>query len=427
MAALWVFYLAELRPVPSEDGVSYLWMAQQFAAGDWHAALSMVFPPGFPLLLAPFVACGVSAEFAADACNAIAFGLTMWPLAHIARRLSPDVHGVDVVTCLLFMSASLLARVASEAYSEPLFLLVMAWGIASGLRGRYWLTGILAGMAFWIRPEGLLLALSFALVRPRIAWRAMVGAAVGVVVLALWRGLSGHGFDPLPITGFHDLRDDLPQRGMVFGNLLELPGAWLEAFGITGAVLVLWLWPKARRALPKAKALWWQVALQAAVVCTFVVRRRFLLSCAVPVVAFAGALLARLPRRWRGLVLMAVVMVGAIGGYRGGIDADRAAEGQVGRYLGGRLTSGERIASDLTRVLWFAGQRPLPPRHFDVDELAAMARPDEVRYFVFSERSKRESSRQIEAALALTFERLRLPAQLASSCAVRGIVVLVRR
>ena len=126
-------------------------------------------------------------------------------------------------------------------------------------------------------------------------------------------------------------------------------------------------------------------------------------------------------------ILAIPVLIGLFGAFSGGIDADRIAERRLGEYLGERLWGGKRVTGDLTRVLWFAGQRPLPPRHFDVAQLAAMAAPGKVRYFVFSERSKRESSRLIEAELRSTFGRYPLPEPLASLCEARGIVVLSRR
>lgn len=426
-AAVWIVALILARPVPSEDGVSYLWMAERFAMGEWRDALSTVFPPGFPLLIAPLIAAGLPLEAAADAVNTAAFALTVWPLAAIARRLVPAVSGADLAACVLFWSGSLLTRVAAEVYSEPAFLLLMAWGTAAGLAGRHGLCGALAGAAFWIRPEGLLLAASFALARPREGWRALLGAALGVALLGALRWHAGHGFDPLPLLAFHEGRDDLPQRGAVLTNLLALPGAWLEAFGLVGLVLLAWLVPRARRSLPSAPALWWQIALQLLVVCTFVVRRRFLLSCAVPVVALAGAAVARLRPAPRAAVLLVAVLAGGIGAFTGGIDADRVAERDLGVWLGERLRPGERVTGDLTRVVWFAGQRPLPPRHFDVDELRAMATHDDVRYFVFSARSRRDSSRRIEGALEGLFGRLPLPEPLAAACAERGIVVLARR
>lgn len=427
LAVFWVWAYALVRPVPSEDGVSYLWMAQQFAAGEWGAALSMVFPPGYPLLVAPLVSCGMAVEPAADAVNAIAFALCLWPLAWIARHLSPGIKDVPEYTCVLFMTGSLLLRVAAEVYSEPLFLLVMAWGTVAGLCGRYWLLGALAGVAFWIRPEGLLLPAAFFLAAPRQAWPAALPAMLGVVLLATLRWSAGRGFDPLPILGFHETRDDLEQRGQFLANLLEVYGAWFEAYGPLGALLFAWALPPARRVLPNAPALWWQIALQVVVVCTFVVRRRFLLSCAVPTIALAGAVLGRLPAAWRHVLMLALALYGIFGAALGRMDADRYAERDLGTWIAAWLEPGQRVTGDLTRVLWFAGERPLPPRHFDTRQLQAMAMADGVRYFVFSSNSKRQSAGEIEAVLASDFDRVVIPEPVGSRCRERGIVLLQRR
>ncbi len=432
-AVIWVFVLAWHRPVPSEDGVSYLWMAQRFAAGDWAGATSTVFPPGFPLLVGFVVRCGLELECAANVVNAAAFGLTIAPLAAIARRLAPTPsdHQIGWLTGLLFLSGSLLARVAAEVYSEPVFLLLMALGTAAGLRGGRFshAVGIAAGIAFWCRPEGVLLALSFALSKPKTMWPALVWALAFVLLLGWARQACGHGFDPLPILAFHELRDDLPQRGHVFGNLLAVPGAFLEAFGPVALLPVLLLWPRLRSGITRGPALplLWQIALQTGAILTFVVRRRFFLSAAVPVIALAGAAAARLPRPWRALVVAGCVVFGGIGAWNGRIDPDRIAEREVGEFLAGRLRPGERVTGDLPRVVWFAGMRPPPPRHFDTAQLFAMAAAEDVRYFVFSERSQRSSSQTIEAELAGLFGRFPLPDALASRARERGIVVLARR
>ena len=432
-AVVWVVVLAWHRPVPSEDGVSYLWMAQQFAAGDWAGATATVFPPGFPMLVALAVGFGLEVECAANVVNAAAFGLTIAPLASIAQRLSPrpNDHAAGWLAGLLFLSGSLLARVAAEVYSEPAFLLLMALGTAAGLRGGRWChaLGILSGVAFWFRPEGVLLALSFALSRPRSMWPALVWTAVFVLSLGWLRQALGHGFDPLPILAFHELRDDLPERGAVFRNVVEVPGAFLEAFGPVAVLLVLFAWPRFRVGITRdaTRPLLWQIALQTGAILTFVVRRRFFLSAAVPVIALAGAALARLPRTWRALVVVGCLLFGVIGAWTGRIEPDRIAEREVGEYLGGRLQPGERVTGDLPRVVWFAGVRPPPPRHFDTEQLFAMAVAEDVRYFVFSERSQRSSSQAIKAELSGLFGRFPLPQELAARARERGIVVLARR
>ncbi len=414
----WRLWLAHRTPVPAEDGVSYLWMAQRFAAGDWAAALAEVFPPGFPLLCAGGVAIGVDAWTVAVACGVLAAGLCLLPLVAIAEHVRP---GAGLPAAVLWTSSSLLARNAAEVYSEPPFLLAMALGCCCGLRAQWWRLGMWSGVAFWIRPEGALLAVAFVFARRRAALMSLVPVVGAVLALAATRWACGHGFDPLPIHEFHAQRDDLAERGHVWTNLLQIPAAWFEAFGPAG---LLPLFAMRRRG---TGPLVWQVVLQIAVVCMFVVRRRFFLSAAVPALALAGAAVAVLPRGLRHLTLAALAAFGLASAWNGTIEPDRLAERRVGEFLAARLQPGDELTGDLTRVLWFAGRRPLPPRHFAVAELLAMASPPAVRFVVLSERSRREQYAELVKGLADRFERLVLPRELDELARARGVAVFARR
>ena len=422
---VWRFVLSVRTPVPSGDGCSYLWIAQQFANGSWGLGLSEVFPPGFPMLVAPWLALGGDAWTTGLWLCLMAAALTVWPLVRIADHVRP---GAGPAAGVLWLSSSLLARNAAEVFSEPVYLLVMAIGTLDGLRGRWWRCGIWSGLAFWIRPEGVLLAASFVLVERRRALAALVPVAVAVFALALLRWVHGHGFDPLPMLAFHvHERTDLPERGQVFGNLLQVPAAWAEAFGPVGLLPLLLLAPALRRRVRGAGALVWQVVLQIGAVCTFVTRRRFVLSAGVPVFALAGVALAALPVRWRRIVGTVLVGFGLVTAWNGVTDADRIAERRIGEYLGARLAPADEIESDLTRVKWFAGRRPLWPRHYTAAEMLGMATRPEVRFVVLSERSVRGHFDTIAAGLAAEFAPVQLPADLADLGRARGLQVFVRR
>jgi hypothetical protein len=420
-AFLAVWGLAAATPVPSEDGVSYFWMAQRFAAGEWRAALSMVFPPGWPLLLAPLLACGVAAERAATLLGAASLAACVWPLVRIARALHPDA---ELPAAVLWASSPLLLRVAAEGYSEPPFLVLMAFGTLAGLRGRFVAMGVCSGIAFWLRPEGFALAASFVLVQPRAAWRSLLPAAGGVLALASLRAGAGLGFDALPLVAFHAQRDDLPDRGALLANLLAMPGPWFEAFGVAGLTALLAPW---RRREPAAATLRWQIALQLAAICTFVVRRRFFLSCAVPVVVLAAAVLARAPRRVAQAVLVLAIVLGAVFAWRGRTDADRAVERELGVWLAQALPRDGALVTDLPRVAWYAGRRPPPPRHFAAAQLLAQAHAADVRCVVLSIDSKRGQFAELAAGLADAFARAELPASLRDAADARGIAVFVAR
>lgn len=415
----WRSVLAVRTPVPSEDGASYLWMAQRFAAGDFAAGLGEVFPPGLPLLLAPWLWFGGDAFATAQAFGVLCAAATVLPLVAIARQVAPA--GALAVGCL-WASGSLLARNAVEVFSEPPFLLLMALGTLAGLRGRWWLLGGCAALAFWIRPEGLLLPAAFVLSHRRAALSSLLPAGASVLLLALVRWLAGHGFDPLPLLAFHEQRDDLPGRGALLANLVQVPAAWFEAFGVAG-LLLFGAWRQRRERA--AQALGWQCLLQIGAVCTFVVRRRFFLSAAVPVFALASPALAALRPRWRAALVAALVLAGGIGGYCGTIATDRLAERDVGRWLATQLAPDETLVSDLARVVWYAGRQPPPPRRFAAENLAARAEQQAARYVVLG--SSREGFDDLRRLLAAGYARTSLPDGLARLADERGIAVFARR
>lgn len=418
----WRIALAFRTPVPSGDGTSYLWIAQQFAEGRWGLGLSEVFPPGFSLLLAPWLALGCEPWASGVVTCVAAAGLTVWPLVRIADRVRP---GAGVVAGVLWASSSLLARNAVEVFSEAPYLLAMAIGSLHGLRARWWRCGLWSGIAFWIRPEGALLAASFALTEPRQAVRTCLPVGLAVLGLGWLRWSHGHGFDPLPMLLFHvNERDDLPERGDAFANVLHVPAAWAEAFGPAGflpLLLAFRRWRPGRHAVPFG----WQIVLQIGAMLTFVTRRRFLLSAAVAAVAAGGAALAGLPRGWRRMLLAVCVVFGVAAAWRGVTDPDRIAERALGERFAVVLSAEDDFVTDLTRIRWFAGRRPLWPRHRSAAELIAAAAPPNVRWVALRERSP--ECAEVERALLPTFVRAELPPELAELVRERGIAVLSRR
>lgn len=421
-ALAWRLVLAARTPVPSGDGCSYLWIARQFAEGRFALGLSEVFPPGFPLLCAPFVALGIDPWSVGLWICCSTAALTVWPIVRIADHLRANA---GVPAAVLWITSSLLARNAAEVFSEPTYLLAMACGTLSGLRAQWWRCGLWSGVAFWIRPEGVLLAASFAILERRRALALLLPTTLAVAALAVLRWWHGHGLDPLPMLAFHvNERDDLPERGNVLGNLLQVPASCFEAFAGCAVLPLLLLVPRFRGAKNTA-ALVWQIVMQIGAVVTFVTRRRFLLSAAVPVLTLGGTALAALQPRVRIVVLTLLVSFELVTGWRGVTDADRIAERQVGEYLRDHVEPGDRIVTDLTRILWFADRRPLWPRHFRVDELLALAAEPATRFVAL--RAKHATFPELERGLAATWQRATLPPDLDASVRERGIAVFVRR
>ena len=420
-ALLWRALLAWRTPVPAEDGVTYLWMAQQFAGGRAADALSEPFSPLWPLLLALPIRLGVEPVFAAQVLGSLCGALAVWPVAAIAERLRP---GAGVPAAALAATSRLFALTAVEGYTEPLFALAVACGVLAGLRERWWTLGLCGALAFLVRPEGMLLPLPFVLLR---GWRALPPVAAVVLLFGLWRAACGLGFDPVPKVAFHGLRDDLgDERGSVLHNLLALPTAYMEAFAAAGLFAAMSPLPPRRPGLGRLAAL---LGIALLPMLTFVVRRRFLVGWTGVVTPLAGAGIAALPRatvRVRAVATALACALDLVLGWHGTIDSNRIGERLVGEHLASRLAPGETIAGDLTRVLWFAGQRPLPARHFDAAWFVARARADGVRFVVVGS-NRRDSFAAIQQGIADRFAPCALPPALRAAAEDRGLAVFERR
>jgi hypothetical protein len=106
-------------------------------------------------------------------------------------------------------------------------------------------------------------------------------------------------------------------------------------------------------------------------------------------------------------------------------DPNRIAEREVGQHLSNVMSDGDVVTGDMTRVLYFAGQRPLPPKHFTVEQLTAMAAtPTPARFVVLA--TGKPTAMPVEQRLT-DFTRAALPAKIAKLAADRGILVLERK
>lgn len=421
IAFVWRLILAVLTPVPSEDGVTYLWMSQRFAAGDFVTPLSEVFPPLLPLLMAPLAGLEVrGGQLVLAGLGA----LSVLPIVHVATLVAgQSSQRVVVIAGLLAALPALPARLCAEVYTEPVFGLTLACATSAGLRNRFWVCGVWSGIGFWLRSEAVLLPLAWCLQRPRRAWRSLVPTGLAVLALAAWRAAAGSGFDLLPKLAFNlpkaAISEDAWLSSMIEGTL-ALPSAWLEAFGIAGVVAVVGM--ILGRHMRAHRPLLLALGMALIVVVAFAVRRRFLVAWWPLIVAFAVLALLRMRAQCRTLIVAAAVGLGMATGLRT-TDRDRLAEREVGAFVRARLAPGERIVTDLTRVLFFAGMRPLPPRHVTADQLIDAARDPAVRFLILG--SRRPTAPTVRAALP-EFAPTDLPPALADGANARGIEVLTR-
>ncbi len=426
---LWVgfwlrVFVAFLTPVPAEDAANYLWMAQQFAAGHAGAALDEVFPPLWPLVATPFVLIGDAFRMG-QLVAAIAGALSIWPAARIVQSVAP---GYATAVAWLLALAPLPVRFAGECYSEPVFLLVGGLAVLAGMRERWLWLGVLAGAAAWIRPEGALIAVAFAVVRPGKAWVSLLSTAGLVVLLAWWRHSVGHAFSLTPKLDFNLARgdaawsDDGIHVGRFFANLLPLPGLWVEAFTIPGLFALVGLVAGRRRR--ELRPLYVLLLLGVIAIALFLPRRRFLVSWFFAVAPFIALGLGRLPEPAR-FPLWFVAMATSLLLCFHLQDSNRYSERVVGDFLATQLRPGEVVTGDMTRVVWFAGMRPLPPRHFTAKELAERARQVHARFVVLAE--GRDNTPGAIERLESDYDTAAMPEQVRQAAELRGIVVLARK
>lgn len=170
-------------PALTYDGVFYLRQTMRLLQGTYRFES---FPPGLPLLVAPFGALGVDLELAALCVNLVAgvgsVGLLYW-LAH--RHVGATA---SFFLALLLALHPTFARVHVEVLSEPLYILVLLAAFLLYERRRTTWCGALLGYAFLIRPEGLVvlpgLALAHFFTHRKLPWGMLVAGLIPVVVFS---------------------------------------------------------------------------------------------------------------------------------------------------------------------------------------------------------------------------------------------------
>ena len=158
-----VLFSTRTAPQLSPDSVTYLSVADHLRRGkgvvDFTGAPLAVFPPVYPLLLAPG---GTSLGWVRVVGAAAVAGATFLMWAVLRRRVEPSVA---LVAALVFGASQGFVRVASTAWSEaPYAVIALATLLVLGRTGistrRAALAGGLAGLAFLTRYAGAGLVLT---------------------------------------------------------------------------------------------------------------------------------------------------------------------------------------------------------------------------------------------------------------------------
>jgi hypothetical protein len=170
-------------PALTYDGVFYLRQAMRLLHGTYRFE---GFPPGLPLLVAPFAAMGIDLEIAAVCINLLAgvasVGLLYW-LAH--RQLGATAA---LVLALLLAVHPNYIRIDVEVLSEPVYILVLLAAFLLYEQRRTTWCGALLGYAFLLRPESLVLlpglAIAHRISERKVPWGMLLVGAIPVVAFA---------------------------------------------------------------------------------------------------------------------------------------------------------------------------------------------------------------------------------------------------
>ena len=191
------------------------------------------------------------------------------------------------------------------------------------------------------------------------------------------------------------------------------------------AVPLLLLSPRSRSFLAPVLA-WFALLLVAAIADAWTT----LLPMHAAVLAVLAALgLARLPLRWRDLLLALLVGVECHAAWTLGEPESAVVERVLPRYLLSRVhDEGQAVLSTMPRIRWAAGENPTgatKPLSELCAELSGPRAPRHVGSIVMTEFEAKDAS--MRALLASSFERAQLPLDLQELLDARGLIVLRRR
>jgi hypothetical protein len=175
------------------DARVYVEAAHSLTEGHYTAASEPTgvprYPPGFPVMLAPFVSIwgDGGAKALSSALGAVLVGL-VWLAA-----LRLEGHRAAATAALLWCASPLVRDYGSDVMSDPAGAVFVMVGLLAALRGRWVVTGLALAWSSWIR----LIHVVFlaALGRRPAAWLAAAGLLAPLVVFQLhtYGRLAGYG------------------------------------------------------------------------------------------------------------------------------------------------------------------------------------------------------------------------------------------
>lgn len=224
-----VYWAVRYTAVIENEGAVYASLAAHLASGKGYTSVFgadkfLNFPPLYPILIASLLPFTGDAEWAARLVSVIAGTLVTVPAYLVALTLYGRVTAL--VTAIVIALHPLLVGYSAAVYAESTYLLFLMLGMycalqAQELRSYVWcaLAGIIFGLAYLVRVEGLMLP----------------AAAIPLLLIPNWRRL---------------------------GRAAIASGVLLASFLIVGAPYIAFLWAETGKLRFEAKGLVFFVILR---------------------------------------------------------------------------------------------------------------------------------------------------------------------
>jgi len=264
LIATWVMFKTHELDTINSDGILYIEVAKQFAAGNWHEAITLYKWPFYPLLIAVFHQfSGFGLETSAHILDALFFVFMTAGLMMLVREVGGDRVTMLAVAGLLWTSSAIVRSYLPMVLRDPGYWAIHVWSILFFIRfylrqeWRYALGwGIAASLATLLRIEGIVYFLMLPLVLliqnkghgriPVFIKANTVLLVTGVFVAALLvmhpslqLNQLGRLSDPISVSGavYHQFSHGLHEKARIFSD--QILGKFLADYAIDGLLLTL--------------------------------------------------------------------------------------------------------------------------------------------------------------------------------------------
>jgi len=207
------------QSIVTVDGTSYIRLARDLLGGQSYATVQ---PPGYPVMMMPLLVAmggeGVDAARVTALLAGLAAVAAFWLLGRrwIGRRGGLAV-GVGMALTPLLIRSSIITM------SEMPYLMLAGLSVVAATQGQFLLGGALGGLAFHVRPEGMILVGAMVILSgpwPRARRWLLAGLVVTGFVPALLYNHSQSGSWSLTLKDSNIIADTPVQN-----ESIKLPGA----------------------------------------------------------------------------------------------------------------------------------------------------------------------------------------------------------